>query len=456
MSDVAIENEILWRVEGAGSKAFCAGGDIRRLYDQGKAGDHASQLTFWREEYRLNIRIRLFAKPFISLIDGIVMGGGVGLSQHGTLRVIGEKYLFAMPEVGIGFFPDVGATYFLPRLKNDFGVFLGLTGARVKAGDALACGLADHFVPSGHFFALKQRLIAGQHYRQAVADEATAPPAPLVFAQWPALQECFQPAPAVTILARLAVLAPRYAEAQRILDDLRTKSPFSLALTAQQILEGARQKGLRLDLPAAMEVEYRMVSRIIFEPDFYEGIRTGHSCDVRALAGQRVERGRDMKPSGTVNRAKQVPLVVLPQPPISAKRDVGAGTNLPRWGFLLVWFMRLAAVVWMFKGLLIWCGLLHVNTIPPIDLSNLPLIQAAIILFFSVFDLVAAVGLWLAAPWGGVLWLAAVIAEIASQIVVYHSFIDLWTQNLINLLMVASYFTLSWLAAYALDQNSGQ
>ena len=318
MSDVAIENEIFWRVEGsaglielnrpaalnaltlhmvreinvaldafardnavqhvvltgAGNKAFCAGGDIRRLYDQGKAGDHESQLTFWREEYRLNIRIRQFAKPFISLIDGIVMGGGVGLSQHGTLRVIGEKYLFAMPEVGIGFFPDVGATYFLPRLKDDFGVYLGLTGARVKAGDALACGLADHFVPSGHFFALKQRLFAGQHYRQAIADEATAPPPPVMFAQWPALQDCFQPAPATTILARLAVLAPRYAEAQRILDELRTKSPFSLALTAQQILEGVRQKGLRLDLGAAIEVEYRMVSRIIFEPDFYEGIRS--------------------------------------------------------------------------------------------------------------------------------------------------------------------------------------
>ena len=316
MSDIPVESEIIWRVEGAaglielnrpaalnaltlnmvreinvaldafaadegvqhvvltgaGSKAFCAGGDIRRLYEQGKAGDHEGQLTFWREEYRLNIRIKHYPKPFVSLIDGIVMGGGVGLSQHGTLRVIGEKYLFAMPEVGIGFFPDVGATYFLPRLKDDFGIFLGLTGARVKAGDALACGLADHFVPSKHFMALKQRLIAGQHYRQAVADEAVAPPAPDLFAQWPVLRECFQPAPAVTIFARLAALAPRFAEVQRVLDDLQTKSPFSLALTARQLQEGVRLKALRADLSADMAVEYRMVSRIIFEPDFYEGI----------------------------------------------------------------------------------------------------------------------------------------------------------------------------------------
>ena len=316
MSEQIVENEILWRVEGAaglielnrptalnaltlnmvraingaldafagddtvqhivltgaGHKAFCAGGDIRRLYEQGKAGEHADQLTFWREEYLLNIRIKQYNKPFISLIDGIVMGGGVGLSQHGTLRVIGEKYLFAMPEVGIGFFPDVGATFFLPRLKQDFGIYLGLTGARVKAGDALACGLADHFVPSNHFMALKQRLIAGQQYRHAVADEAVTPPAPELFGQWPMLRECFVPAPAEIILARLAGLAPRFAEVQRVLDELRTKSPFSVVLTAQQLLEGTRLKEQRADLSAAMTIEYRMVSRIIFEPDFYEGI----------------------------------------------------------------------------------------------------------------------------------------------------------------------------------------
>ena len=105
-------------VEGAGGKAFCAGGDIRLLYDQGQAGDHAAQRQFWREEYILNQRIKRYAKPYVALVDGIDMGGGVGVSMHGSHRVAGDKFLFAMPEVGIGFFPDVGATYFLPRLPG--------------------------------------------------------------------------------------------------------------------------------------------------------------------------------------------------------------------------------------------------------------------------------------------------------------------------------------------------
>ena len=105
-------------VTGAGEKAFCAGGDIRKLYDLGKEGRQAEALTFWREEYELNIRIKRYTKPYVALIDGIVMGGGVGVSLHGSHRVAGERIVFAMPEVGIGFFPDVGATYALPRLPD--------------------------------------------------------------------------------------------------------------------------------------------------------------------------------------------------------------------------------------------------------------------------------------------------------------------------------------------------
>ena len=103
-------------LRGAGERAFCAGGDIRHLYELGRAGDHEAQLTFWREEYQLNERIRTYPKPVVALIDGIVMGGGVGVSINASHRVAGERFVFAMPEVGIGFFPDVGGTYFLPRL----------------------------------------------------------------------------------------------------------------------------------------------------------------------------------------------------------------------------------------------------------------------------------------------------------------------------------------------------
>ena len=138
-------------IGGAGDKAFCAGGDIRSLYELGRAGDHDQQLTFWREEYQLNERIRTYPKPVVALIDGIVMGGGVGVSINASHRVAGERFSFAMPEVGIGFFPDVGGTYFLPRLACRAGVYLALTGLRANAGDALAFGLAQTFVPSAAF-----------------------------------------------------------------------------------------------------------------------------------------------------------------------------------------------------------------------------------------------------------------------------------------------------------------
>src|SRR6478609_6153591 len=148
-------------VKGAGEKAFCAGGDIRRLTELGLAGQTQEALSFWREEYQLNAIIKDYPKPYISLIDGIVMGGGVGLSLHGRYRVAGERYLFAMPEVAIGFFPDVGATYALPRLPGETGVWLALTGDRVKRADAVMLGLATHSVASENMEGVLQDLASG-------------------------------------------------------------------------------------------------------------------------------------------------------------------------------------------------------------------------------------------------------------------------------------------------------
>ena len=138
-------------VKGAGEKAFCAGGDIRRLTELGLAGQTQEALAFWREEYQLNAIIKDYPKPYISLIDGIVMGGGVGLSLHGRYRVAGERYLFAMPEVAIGFFPDVGATYALPRLPGCMGRYIALTGERIKRADGMMLGLATHAVGGAAF-----------------------------------------------------------------------------------------------------------------------------------------------------------------------------------------------------------------------------------------------------------------------------------------------------------------
>ena len=117
-------------VTAAGERAFSAGGDLRALYDLGRAGDHAAARSYWRTEYALNAQIKRFRKPYVSLIDGIVMGGGVGISIHGSHRVAGDAFVFAMPEVGIGFIPDVGATWFLPRLPGQLGLYCALTGAR--------------------------------------------------------------------------------------------------------------------------------------------------------------------------------------------------------------------------------------------------------------------------------------------------------------------------------------
>src|SRR5215207_1259711 len=165
-------------VQGAGEKAFCAGGDIRQLTEDLRAGKRDEALAFWREEYQLNIRIKRYPKPYISLIDGICMGGGVGVSLHGSHRVAGDRYLFAMPEVGIGFFPDVGATYALPRLPGEVGTFLALTGERVRRADALALGLATHAVPSRSLPALLDALAAGDPVDAALAALAEEPGEP--------------------------------------------------------------------------------------------------------------------------------------------------------------------------------------------------------------------------------------------------------------------------------------
>src|SRR5213076_1866942 len=133
------------------ARAFSAGGDLRALYDLGRTGRYDEALGYFGEEYALNASIKHYPKPYVALIDGIVMGGGVGVSVHGSHRVAGERFQFAMPEVGIGFFPDVGATWFLPRLPGEIGTYCALTGERLRVGDAVATGIATHHIASARF-----------------------------------------------------------------------------------------------------------------------------------------------------------------------------------------------------------------------------------------------------------------------------------------------------------------
>ena len=194
-------------VMSAGGRAFCSGGDIRLFYELGRAGDHAAQLAFWREEYRLNRRIKRFPKPFVALIDGIVMGGGVGLSVHASHRVASERCLFAMPEVGIGFFPDVGAAYVLARLESRIGAFLAATGLSAEAGDVVALGLAQTFAPSAAFPDLTAALAEAGATETILARFAAPPPPGKLVAEAPVIRRWFARLERPAILAALSAAA---------------------------------------------------------------------------------------------------------------------------------------------------------------------------------------------------------------------------------------------------------
>jgi enoyl-CoA hydratase len=254
---------------GAGERAFCAGGDIRRLYDLGRAGDYDAQLTFWREEYQLDRRIKTYPKPIVVLVDGMAMGGGVGLAMNATHTVAGERFAFAMPEVGIGFFPDVGAAWFLPRLPFRVGVYFALTGLRADAGDALALGLAQTFVPSAAFPALAQALESEEPVRTALARFAAPPPRSTLIGEAEAIEACFSRLDRTAILEGLREAETRgrsFAMPARAA--MLAKSPTSQAIALKQMALGAT-----VDFDEALRMDYRIVSRICRGQDFYEGVR---------------------------------------------------------------------------------------------------------------------------------------------------------------------------------------
>jgi len=264
--DAAIDRIILL---GAGERAFCAGGDIRRLYDLGRAGDHDAQLTFWREEYQLNRRIKTYPKPIIALVDGVVMGGGVGLAMHATHTVAGERFVFAMPEVGIGFFPDVGAAWLLPRLPFRAGVYFALTGLRADGADALAFGLAQVFVPSSVFPALAQELEGNAPVQRVLARFSTPPPRSKLSGEAEAIEACFSGSDRAAILDALDKAEKQgHAFAASARAAMLEKSPTSQAIALRQMEAGAT-----IDFNEALRMDYRIVSRICRGHDFYEGVR---------------------------------------------------------------------------------------------------------------------------------------------------------------------------------------
>ena len=258
-------------VSGAGDRAFCAGGDIRALYESRRAGDGAAGTFFWHE-YRLDHAVHQFPKPCVALVDGIVMGGGVGISVHGSHRVMTERTMFAMPECGIGLFPDVGGTVFLPRAPGELGMYLALTGARLKAADAIHAGIGTHYVPSGSLAALEDALAGadlseGEAAVDAVIAGFAGDPGPVQIREHArVIDRCFA-APTVQGIVDALEAEDGYFAIETA-DILRTKSPTSMLVTHRQLRGGAG-----LGFEDAMRREYRMACAFLAGHDFFEGIR---------------------------------------------------------------------------------------------------------------------------------------------------------------------------------------
>jgi enoyl-CoA hydratase len=251
-------------LEGAGGRAFCAGGDVRRMRELALARDAAEIERFFAGEYGVNQAIADFPKPWISLIDGVCMGGGIGVSVHGSHRVVTEHALLAMPETAIALFPDVGTSFVLPRLPGALGTWLALTGARLKGAEAVEAGLATHFVPRERLAALREALLAGD---AAAVERHAEPVGPgAIAAQRPAIDRCFGYATLPAIRAALEAEGTGWARDQ--LATLSRMSPTSLVTTLELLRRGAT-----LDLRACLAMELALTRKVTMHPDFAEGVR---------------------------------------------------------------------------------------------------------------------------------------------------------------------------------------
>ena len=250
-------------MDAAPGRAFCAGGDIRALRALAMAEDYDAIERFFTAEYALNLAIAQYPKPYISLIDGICMGGGVGISIHGAVRVATEAAQFAMPEAAIGMFPDVGGSFLLPRLRDGFGLYLGLTGARVSAADAVYLGLATHFVPQERIGALARRL--AEDGICALAEAAVPPPR----GTFPDLAGCLGPFDASSVRDILGALERLDTEWSRATAaTMRASSPTALLWAFELIRRGAGRT-----LKACLQAELALTPHVMRHPDFREGVR---------------------------------------------------------------------------------------------------------------------------------------------------------------------------------------
>jgi enoyl-CoA hydratase len=259
-------------VMGAGDRGFCAGGDIRALHQSGSTGGEDAT-SFWRAEFSLNRKIAEYPKPYVALMDGITMGGGVGLSAHGSHRIVTERTRLAMPETGIGYFPDVGATWLLPRAPGETGTWLALTGVAIHAADAIYAGLADHCVAASDLADVVSAIgrlppgatVASVH--AIIAAKAAVPEEGALAANAELIGRAFTHDSLEAILAALALEPGAFAAGT--LRAIATRSPTSLKLTLRLLRAGRTSH----HLAECLERELGACRQILQTPDFYEGIR---------------------------------------------------------------------------------------------------------------------------------------------------------------------------------------
>jgi enoyl-CoA hydratase len=257
-------------LDGAGERGLCAGGDIRALYDAAKSGDHTLPEKFWATEYYLDAYIARYPKPFVAVMDGLVMGGGVGLSAHAAHRVVTDRSAIALPEVGIGYTPDIGASFRLARTPGFAGTYLALTAERANAADAIYCGLADVHIATAKLSELPAALAAcrsADGVRAQLGALASAPAAGKIERARAWIDACFSADDVESIVARLADASDEARQAT--LATMQKMSPTSLKVTLRNVRDAARFKRLE----ESFRQDYRISLACLTGHDFTEGIR---------------------------------------------------------------------------------------------------------------------------------------------------------------------------------------
>ncbi|TPG35888.1 enoyl-CoA hydratase/isomerase family protein [Mycolicibacterium hodleri] len=261
-NDDSVQSVLL---SGSGERGLCAGGDVIAIYHSAK-GDGAEARSFWHDEYLLNAYIARYPKPYVAVMDGIVMGGGVGVAAHGSVRIVTDTTKMGMPEVGIGFIPDVGGTYLLSRAPGLLGLHAALTGAPFSGADAVAMGFADHFVPHGELAEFTATLVA-DGVDVAVSRFAVEPPASPLLAQRGWIDECYAGETVVDIVA--ALRGHDAGPASDAADKIAGRSPIALAVTLEAV-----RRATKLDtLKDALREEFRTSCAALRSYDLVEGIR---------------------------------------------------------------------------------------------------------------------------------------------------------------------------------------